>query len=395
MSVTAQNIITLADQKFRDPNSSTAIGEAKKLNALQEVLDDLNSDDVLPGSYRETAIEYCDTLEEYPAPSDFKAFLDGEPENRFHDIDVVTPEAFRRRSNRQDSEMIAYDWKNDTRFILLKTNSDSRHITVHTLSSPTGNGTWAANTVDSDATNVRQDNILSFKSNGAIAFDIDVSQSANNYAEISTTGLFGAVDLSDHNGLSSQLIDVYLPNATNITSILLRWGSASGVYWERTITTPANGGNWRSGKNQVRWDWEDATPTGSPSDTAIAYGLLRINYGASQGDMNGVRISFWRSSPIEIVPVGYASSSIAKDTATPANFLQSISSIEDVMLFSGKNDSFRQLVVFGVAAILFDNRGNATDALSKDTRYQELKAKWSRIYPSRIKDAERSGSFYV
>ena len=85
--------------------------------------------------------------------------------------------------------------------------------------------------------------------------------------------------------------------------------------------------------------------------------------------MNGVRVSWWRVAPIEIVPIGYASSSIAKDTATPANFLQSISSVEDVMLFSNKNNGLRQLLVWGVAAILFDNRGNAVDALDKDKAF--------------------------
>src|SRR3990167_1675057 len=190
MATTAQEIITLSDQIGRDPNASAAIGEAKKLQALQMILDDFNSDDLLPGSYRTHGLPYSDSRLEYPGATDFKAFIEAEPDQRATDLDVVTPESFRRRIASNDSaELLAHDWRDDTSMFLMNTLTTSKYIQVHALSSPTGNGTWVADTTDSDATNVRADNLLFRKNAGSIAFDIDVSQSANNYAELSDSSM--------------------------------------------------------------------------------------------------------------------------------------------------------------------------------------------------------------
>ena len=226
MAVLASDILIIVDDKRRDFNSSTAIGTNQKLRALQEVLADLNMDDLLQGSYITSYVNYVDTLTNYTAPSNFKGFVEAEPTDRLSDLDVVEPEEFNRLDFGGVSEMISHDWVNDSIIWRIKTRSLIKYTTLNTLSSATGNGTWTA-TAGSDATNVRTDPFIYTKGmGGSVSVDVNVSQSINNYIEISNSGM-SAVVLTNHVNVADELLEVYLPDATNVTSLLLRWGSGS------------------------------------------------------------------------------------------------------------------------------------------------------------------------
>jgi hypothetical protein len=167
------------------------------------------------------------------------------------------------------------------------------NLLLHNCDSYNGNGTWAANILTSDATNVRNDSLYTTDGTGAIAFDIDVSQSVNNYAEVSISDM-SSVDISADSleNIGSITMDVVLSSLPSaLTGFTLRFGSSASAYYEITVTSQAGGAAFTAGKNVLVFDWSTVTtPTGSPDTTGIVHLLFRTNYSASMTDLSGIYI---------------------------------------------------------------------------------------------------------
>lgn len=152
-------------------------------------------------------------------------------------------------------------------------------------------GTWVA---ELDATNVTTD-LDEFKTgNGSVNFDIDVSADAGNVAAI-TNSTFTSEDLDAFEDSGKWRIWVYLPDVTYMTSVTLRWGSSSTVYWSLVVTQDYKDEAFKDGWNLLEFDWSDSavTETGSPvtaDAAAIDYLQLRFTYSANQPDDTDFRI---------------------------------------------------------------------------------------------------------
>lgn len=393
MSVQVSDIFTLVDKKRRDATAEE-IDLNNKFYALQEVLDDIKSQHIFPWDIRTTWIKYYDTLTRYTAPSDFLGFIEPRPENRLKDMVEVEPDIFDRKDETGETEIYAVDWREREITLRLKTRTQKDATTLHTLNSYDGNGTWTAETSTSDATNVGTDKYIYRHNASSVSFDVDVSQSTNNYAELYVDDMT-AVDLSDEDSASGMILDVYIPDKTYVTGFLLRWGSDSSNYWEKSITTQADGRAFEDGWNIILFDWTDATETGTVTNTAFDYILLRMTYSSSQADMKNCRINYLRVAPEEVMPVEYATRAIASTTEAGGTYKETIDSEDYFLLFSGKNDSIRDLVVYGTAAVLFDNSDNESDFLSKNAIYNNKLARLMERYPSRMTRASRSINLYV
>jgi len=128
------------------------------------------------------------------------------------------------------------------------------------------------------ATGLENDEVIKLDDSDTLRFDLGA---AGGYIE--NTALT-EIDLSGHESLSSFFRKVYIPSgASSLTSITLRIGSASGAYW--TITGTPQIGAYRNGVNLVRFDWYGATPTGSPSSSAIDYERLTFVTTAAIADV--------------------------------------------------------------------------------------------------------------
>jgi len=184
---------------------------------------------------------------------------------------------------------------------------------LHACNSLTENGTWAV-VAASDAVNLSLNTVNSVNSGGALQFDIDVSNSVNNYAVVENSTIT-SLDLTSYLGLGRARFWVYLPSVTEFTSVELRWGSSSSDYYSAVATTNIDGSPLVSGLNHIEIDWADATSTGSPDVSAVDYLAIKLNYTASFTDQTAVRvegIKMFLPMPVRIV---YYSSYVSQTTS--------------------------------------------------------------------------------
>jgi len=183
------------------------------------------------------------------------------------------------------------DNKNILRMIYRNGNTKT---TISTLDdTDSGGGTWSSDTTDSDATTLSNDTDRKKEGSGSLAFNIDVSQSANDKAMIYNDDLTD-LDLSDYENIGYFRAWLDLQQMTSaqlgyITNVELRIGSDSSNYWAMTTTAPITYGSFQKGWNKLSWQWKNATETGTPDSSAIDYVALIINYSSSMTDVSNIR----------------------------------------------------------------------------------------------------------
>ena len=174
----------------------------------------------------------------------------------------------------------------------------SSPIILNNCNSLTSNGTWSAT---ADAENLAQDKIYYTQSGASLKFDLSGSATTG-YIENSD---MNAIDLSDHEDVSSLFADVYFPDSSIITNVILTWGSDSSNYWSVTSTSPYDRSSFFNGWNTIQFDWNGATETGSPDSSAIDYIKVLITYdGTADTDL---RIDNIRSSLGQLYDIVYYS----------------------------------------------------------------------------------------
>jgi len=183
----------------------------------------------------------------------------------------------------------AIDYRDGDLFIKTNSANGVTSAQLHGMGDLDVDGTWASDTTGSDATTLAETETLSLTQATSLTFDIDVSQSANNYALIQNSDM-EATDLSDYQDIGRIQFWIKLPSVTNFTNVEVRWGSSASVYWSGTATTQADGSALVAGWNYVEIDWADATETGSVDEDNIDYLAVILNYAAGYTDQTNVVI---------------------------------------------------------------------------------------------------------
>lgn len=262
--------------------------------------------------------------------------------------------------------------------LYLVVNHDSKYpaLQVTTFDSLTANGgTWAADTTNSDATNVAIDDVDGSNGTvGCLSFDIDVSQSGNNRGTIYNNDLDDE-DLSDEADLSSWILDVKFPNVTDITSVTFYWGSSDSNYYSVTQTTNYDGSAFTADfLNTVKFAWLGATVTGTPDDTAINYIRIDINYGAGQADATSFKLDNLRLVRPEILTLHYTSWNVG--TNSSGTQLKAFTATTDIPYFSGQYDQYLYAVAHKAASLAFRSLRLYNEA---DREEQEAIAEMNRV----------------
>ncbi len=152
-------------------------------------------------------------------------------------------------------------------------------------------GTWV---VSDDAVNISTD-LDEFKvGTGSINFDVDVSNSVENKATVSIPDMT-AQDLSDFEDSGKWRTWIFLPDVTYISSIDMKWGSSSTVYWTLNVIKDYKNTALKDGWNLMEFNWADqnVSEVGSPATSdaeAIDYLSYSINYTANQPDDTDFRL---------------------------------------------------------------------------------------------------------
>lgn len=161
---------------------------------------------------------------------------------------------------------IALDDFNGTRTLLIKSAVTTPELTIDPISSVDD---WVA---FGDAENIELDSDDYIKNNASISFDI--SSAGGTTAGVQNSAI-SSFDLTDYlGGNSSIFVWVKINSTTNLTNYILRIGSSSGNYYQKTVTTRSDGNAFENGWNLLRFDLTNLTETGTVTDTAITYAAV-------------------------------------------------------------------------------------------------------------------------
>ena len=249
-----------------------------------------------------------DDVYDYSAPADLKGnkVLDIRPQvNR-----AVSDNMSQRFSKSFDlhKKLNTFQVRDDGMVKSIRISADlARSISLHDCNGITSNGTWA---VGGDATNLTADNLNYISGSSSLNFDLTGSATTG-YIENST---MSAVNLTDQQDIGTIFARVYLPDTSIITNWILRWGSTSSAYWSTTVTTPWNRTSWQTGWNILAFNWNGATPTGSPDASGIDYLRLTVTVSAATAETD-IRVDKIASSAGEIWEMEYYSKYLFQTSA--------------------------------------------------------------------------------
>lgn len=360
MSTTAAAIKTLFNTYTGD-STNDRLSDSEKYNYITEAtawLQEELGNEHMMASYN---LDFIDSVHRYKITTDIADLLVGADLRREDDLHT---ESFSRKSPREIWEDIAQhstesswavDRYDDDAYLVI--NHESQYIKTGILAGSAiteDGGTW---TVDADATNLTVDTSEFKEHSASLNFDVDVSLDAANTATVYIA------DVSNKNfasveDLGSLMAWVYLPDATETTSVTLVWSSDASVtpdtvsnYWTSTQTTDAQGNTFVNGWNRLKFDWNESTMIGSPDASSVGYFQFDVDYSGSQVDDTDYRIndlSMVRPEPLKFYYVSY---NVGKDTND--NDITTFSADTDVPFFSGKYDQYKHVVAHKAASLAF------------------------------------------
>lgn len=217
---------------------------------------------------------YCKTFENYPIPTQgfrnaIGLYVDTAP---FNSIRYVSPLRFRL-----EDPSIAYTDQTDAGKRYLKVrheNSNSLASVMTEADDLTADGTWSA----SDSQTLAINNTTYKKGSGSLAFSITAA------TDITLTFTkTSAIDATTYTEQMRLRLFAWLP--TKPTSITLRVGNDSSNYFEQTVTTQVTGEVFLiDAVNEIELVRNDATETGSVTESAIDWFQIKVAFSASTTD---------------------------------------------------------------------------------------------------------------
>lgn len=381
MSVTVANLITNFNTAIGD-TSNDRITQAERFQFLSESvawLQEQLGNDHLNNS---APISYFDTVYTYKITATVPSVLDV--------CDLTRKEgdhnqSFARKSPRELKEEIGQS-ATESSFALDRVNSDWYLLINHTSKYPArmvsshdsltlDGGTWAVDAVNSDANNLTIDTNEYTEGGGSFNFDVTVAQSGNNRATVQNTGL-NTIDLADYQDLASFIVDVYIPNVTNFSSVTLYWGQSASACWSVTATTDINGNAFVNGWNTLRFNWQTATLTGTPT-TNITFVRYDFNYTVSQTNDTDFRIDDLRVVRPEPLTFVYTDWAVGRNNSGAK--IYAFGATTDVPYFSDKYDHYRYAVERKAASLAFrslrlynESEREEVEAISQVARIRKI-----------------------
>jgi hypothetical protein len=252
-------------------------------------------------------------------------------------------------------------------------------IIVNQIESLTDNGTWSAGGTGS---NISVNNTNFAQGTGSVQFDATTGVA---YIENSD---MTAVDLSDVVNQASMFVWVYVPTGANLTNVILRWGSSSGDYYHKTVTTTQQGTAFVNGWNLCQFDWSSATTVGTPDDTAINYARvsLTLTANATACKVNGLDCILGT-----VLQYSYYSKYLFRNSSTDA-FQETV--LDDADLINLDTESYNLL--FNQVAYLASQQQQGSDSMYDGSffkkAYDDGLLRYKAMYKSELQKPQ--GSYY-
>lgn len=385
MAVTQANLETLINSHYQD-SGTVSVSAAQRLEATNEALGTLYNEFDFDFMNRRYRFNYFDGVNRYSLNTNAPDVK--EPIGIFTRDDRDNRSPFHRGEPRELLDMIggyssenafALEQVGETKYLLVNHKSKYGAVSLHTMDDDTGNGTWAVDATNSDATNLTDDEVEYKQGGGSINFDIDVSQSGNDRGTIENSTLT-AIDLESHVNLSTLFFWLWIPETTDFTSVTPYWGSSSSAYWSAAVTTDAFGDAFvEDDWNLISLAWTDATETGTVDNAAIDYLRFDVNYAAGYGDQTDFRIDDVRMIRPERLDFKYITSYLAKSSAT---YQARLTATGNEPLYSDVYDQCQYYVVYKAVEILYLMSGQFEQATVYEKKAEKELKKLRKMFPS-------------
>lgn len=386
MSITVSDVQTQLNTFFRDA-STDSVSAAERLQAINEATVWLIENTTNDHAIRTYNLDYVAGLHTYKISSALADVL--EPADLRRTEVYQTMPATRKApreivediANKSNEFAFAVERKDGAAYLKINLAGRYQQQAVASFDSLTADGgTWAAS---SDASNVTVESSELTQGSGSIEFDVS---GATTVATISST--ITNQDFTDYDDIGVLTLDAYIPESADTTSLTLYWGNSASVYFSVTATTDAQGNTIADGWNTFKFNWIDATETGTVDVTAIDYVRIDINYGAGQAADTGYRLDNLNIAHPERLVFHYLSDRVG--TSSGGTTLYRYTATTDIPFYSGQYDHYIFPVAHKAASILFDAVG-----LSQDSQKQASEANTSltskiKLFPSSMVKEDRA-----
>lgn len=364
----------------------TPITQAKRIRAYNIVIDFLQGKYNWDTTKRIAAWEYLQGESDYSIANDFSVSdFKGVKDIRINDGSIKQLREFADIDEKKMNLYLQYqtlinrytiEERDNDKILRILTEFSQGRTVVHQMDSLTANGTWASDTSTSDATTLTTDATRKKEGGASFIFNIDVSQSGNNRAQIATTmtlttGVDGsAIENIGHFRFWLDLQSMTAANIVTITNIEFRWGSDSTNYWVDTTSTAINNGSLAATFNRLDFAWADATKVGSPDASALDYFEIRINYSAAMTDTNNIRIDeIVMLAPTEMELVYYSQFMVLAGSTRQEHFTVSpVATTETILL---PTEHFRTFIKLAMKEIFPQKERNQKDYIRVTAEAEE------------------------
>lgn len=221
----------------------------------------------------------------------------------------------------------------------------SAPVVQNSVDSITSNGTWA---VGGGASNLAIDSQNYVQSQGSLSFNLP---SGAGYIENST---MSQTDLTKYLNQGALFVWVYMPTASQFTSVNLRWGSDAANYYSVTSTQTQQGTAFQNGWNIIQFNWLGAAVTGSPVVTATDYLRVTCNTTAIQ---TAAKVDYITVSLGNYMEYEYYSKFLFRNSSTGV-FQETV--LDDADLINLDTDSYN--ILFNCVAYLTTQQQQGLDA---------------------------------
>ena len=262
-------------------------------------------------------------------------------------------------------------------------------IEAPTLTSPvtiTDTGTTQGWSAIPSASNITLQTLNAVAGGGALQFDLAAAGSSG-YIENTT---LSAIDLSGDAFISSLFLWVYMPTASGITNVNLRWGTdTTANYYSQDATTTQQGTAFQDGWNLIQFPWINASTVGAPDSSEIQ--AVRFTFTYNGTEQIGMMVDNLTSNLGYIFQLQYYSKYLFRDPITNA-FQETVTNeLDNSMLINFDTESYNLLfnkTAFYVCQAL-QGADASYDADYWQTEYNNALARYRAQNPSEaMKKAE-------
>jgi hypothetical protein len=324
---------------------------------------------------------------DYPCPVDLKGDreIDLRIQAKRTPRDVFTQEyaqTFDANKLRSLANKIYTQWNTGIKTLRIEAPTLQSPLTLCDTSTITG---WSAT---AGAQNISFDSTLNVAGGGAIQFDLAAGSATGSIQINSLT----PIDVTGHVNIDTEFYWVYLPTASSITNLDLKWGSDyTANYYHLTVTTTQQGTAFVNGWNLIALPWKSATLVGTPVITAYDSIQLTVTYDTTL--QTGVKFCNLTSNTGSIFELQYYSKYIFRNPSTNA-FVESIpDGTFNTYLINLDTESYNLLFNKTVSYIAQALQGSDSqyDATYWDSEYQSALKRYKGLNPS---EAMLKGSQY-